>query len=119
MKRKCTFPSVLLLATCTTIARQSVDETTPATPPAPEPSVIASPEVNGVVVEPERHRLPALKIEKVGERPVPSADPATRAWSTTVGWRPGASAFPDPLTHEAQLNLIAVPPWLNQLSGGD
>ena len=25
---------------------------------------------------------------------------STRAWTTTVGWHPGASAFPDAITHE-------------------
>jgi hypothetical protein len=33
---------------------------------------------------------------------------STRAWSTTVGWNPGGSAFPDATTHEAGLVLVSV-----------
>lgn len=29
-------------------------------------------------------------------------------WATLVGWSPGRSAFPDPLTHEPSLTLISV-----------
>ena len=32
---------------------------------------------------------------------------STRAWSTTVGWNPGGSAFPDPVTHEATMSLVS------------
>ena len=31
-----------------------------------------------------------------------------RAWSTVAGWRPGASAFPDAITHESQMGLISA-----------
>ena len=33
---------------------------------------------------------------------------STRAWSTLVGWHPGASAFSDPVTHEPAMDLISV-----------
>ena len=33
---------------------------------------------------------------------------SSRAWSTTVGWRPGQSAWPDDTHHEAQLRLISI-----------
>ena len=32
---------------------------------------------------------------------------STRAWSTTVGWNPGRSAFPDAVTHESTLSLVS------------
>jgi hypothetical protein len=32
---------------------------------------------------------------------------STRAWSTTVGWSPGRSAFPDAVTHESTLSLVS------------
>ena len=32
---------------------------------------------------------------------------STRAWSTTVGWSSGRSAFPDAVTHESTLGLIS------------
>ncbi len=31
-----------------------------------------------------------------------------RAWTVTVGWHPGVSAFSDPLTHEPSLSLISL-----------
>lgn len=34
------------------------------------------------------------------------ADLSPRAWTAAAGWRPGQSAFPDPLTHEPQLPLL-------------
>jgi hypothetical protein len=30
------------------------------------------------------------------------------AWTAAVGWNPGGSAFPDPVTHEASLGLFSV-----------
>jgi hypothetical protein len=33
---------------------------------------------------------------------------STQAWSSTVGWRPGASGIPDPVTHEVGLTLVSV-----------
>ena len=33
---------------------------------------------------------------------------STRAWTTTVGWSPGASAFADPVTHESSLGLLSI-----------
>jgi hypothetical protein len=33
---------------------------------------------------------------------------STRAWATTVGWHPGASAFPDPMTHESTMGLFVL-----------
>ena len=33
---------------------------------------------------------------------------STRAWATTVGWHPGASAFPDPMTHESSMGLFTL-----------
>ena len=32
---------------------------------------------------------------------------STRAWTTTAGWSPGRSAFPDAVTHEPTMNLIS------------
>ena len=31
-----------------------------------------------------------------------------RAWSTVVGWNPGASAFPNEVTHRPSLTLVSV-----------
>ena len=31
-----------------------------------------------------------------------------RAWTTAVGWNPGGSAFPDPVTHEPTLALVTI-----------
>jgi hypothetical protein len=31
---------------------------------------------------------------------------SARAWSSTVGWHPGGSAFSDPMTHEPSMSLI-------------
>ena len=42
------------------------------------------------------------------EAPATVAGESPRAWTTTVGWHPGASAFPDPTTHESKLSLITV-----------
>jgi hypothetical protein len=33
---------------------------------------------------------------------------SSQAWTTTVGWHPGASAFADPVTHESKMGLISV-----------
>lgn len=33
---------------------------------------------------------------------------SNHAWSTTVGWRPGQSAFADERTHEATLTLLWI-----------
>ena len=33
---------------------------------------------------------------------------SARAWSTTVGWNPGGSAFADARTHEANLTLVRI-----------
>jgi hypothetical protein len=39
----------------------------------------------------------------------PRYEPASaRAWSTTAGWNPGKSPFPDDKWHEAQLRLISI-----------
>jgi len=32
----------------------------------------------------------------------------TRAWITTVGLRPGSSAFPDPINHESTMSLLTL-----------
>jgi hypothetical protein len=32
---------------------------------------------------------------------------SARAWSTTVGWNPGGSAFSDAVTHEPSMSLIS------------
>ena len=32
---------------------------------------------------------------------------STRAWSTTVGWSPGRSAFPDEVTHESTMSFVS------------
>jgi hypothetical protein len=31
-----------------------------------------------------------------------------RAWASSISWRPGASAFSDPVTHESSMSLLAV-----------
>jgi hypothetical protein len=33
---------------------------------------------------------------------------STRAWTTTVGWSPGASAFADPVTHESSMGVLSI-----------
>jgi hypothetical protein len=33
---------------------------------------------------------------------------STRSWTSVVGWNPGASAFPDGVTHEAQMSFVSV-----------
>ena len=35
-------------------------------------------------------------------------DLSPHAWTTFVGWHPGASAFADPVTHESGMSLISV-----------
>jgi hypothetical protein len=37
-----------------------------------------------------------------------SRELSPRAWSSVVGWRNGASAFPDATTHESSLGLIST-----------
>jgi hypothetical protein len=32
----------------------------------------------------------------------------SRAWTTIVGWKPSASAFADPITHESTLGLLSI-----------
>jgi hypothetical protein len=46
---------------------------------------------------------PFAPVESKGELRVPDYSP--RAWSSTIGWRPGASAFSDPVTHESSMGL--------------
>ena len=33
-----------------------------------------------------------------------------RAWASSISWRPGASAFADPVTHESSMGLFSVGP---------
>jgi hypothetical protein len=33
---------------------------------------------------------------------------STRSWTTVAGWNPGGSAFPDGVTHEAQMSFVTV-----------
>ena len=35
-------------------------------------------------------------------------DLSTRAWTSSVGWHPGASGFPDAVTHEVGLTFVSV-----------
>jgi hypothetical protein len=35
---------------------------------------------------------------------------SSRPWADTVGWVPGASAFPDPTTHSPSIALVSVAP---------
>lgn len=44
---------------------------------------------------------PKADLERVGNL-------SPRAWSTVVGWHPGASSWPDPITHEPKMSLISV-----------
>jgi hypothetical protein len=44
---------------------------------------------------------PKFEVERVG-------DLSPRAWSTVVGWSPGASAWPDAVTHVPKLTLFSV-----------
>lgn len=44
---------------------------------------------------------PKVEVERVGGE-------SSRAWSSVAGWHPGASGFPNPITHESRLNLISV-----------
>lgn len=53
------------------------------------------------LINPFARAEPRQKIERVGGL-------SSRPWTSTVGWSPGASAFPDAKTHEPTLNLISV-----------
>jgi len=33
---------------------------------------------------------------------------SSQAWTTTVGWHPGSSAFADPVSHESSMSLISI-----------
>jgi hypothetical protein len=107
MKRKNTFLIPALLIASGTIARQAVDETTRAN--GPEPPSVSTPDISDVVVQPKVPAAPLLKIEKAEKRVAPPNDRASHAWTTTVGWHPGTSAFSDPVTHESQLKLVSIP----------
>lgn len=48
-----------------------------------------------------------LKLEKSRPQAARRMEPASRAWTTLVGWQPGASAFADPATHESKLILFS------------
>jgi hypothetical protein len=50
-------------------------------------------------------------LAPVEPQPVPETrlgGVSTRAWSSVVGWSPGGSAFPDPVTHEPHMTLVSV-----------
>ena len=47
---------------------------------------------------------PTEHVEEVQRTPRLSS----RAWSTTVGWHPGGSSFPDATTHEPSMTLLTV-----------
>lgn len=48
----------------------------------------------------------AKSAAKMESEPVDGVSP--RAWTTVVGWHPGASMFPDPKTDHLQLPLISL-----------
>jgi hypothetical protein len=49
----------------------------------------------------------SLKLEKAHPQTTRRVEPASRAWTTQVGWQPGDSAFGDPMTHESKLILFS------------
>jgi hypothetical protein len=49
-----------------------------------------------------------LKFQKSDDQAARRIEPGSRAWTTLVGWRPGASAFADPMTHESRLILFTL-----------
>jgi hypothetical protein len=65
------------------------------------------------VLEAPRRFFEYLNPFTPGER-APSIDKAgklsTRAWATTVGIRPGTSAFSDATTHESTMTLLTLKP---------
>ena len=42
------------------------------------------------------------------EHPRFDGELSTSAWSSTVGWRPGASGIPDPVTQEGGITFVSV-----------
>jgi hypothetical protein len=87
--------------------------------PARDVIVKKNVELSGPLVKP----LTARRITDVPKRLLQLINPFTvsdrkevlestrglsaRAWSSTVGWNPGGSAFSDPTTHEASMSLIS------------
>jgi hypothetical protein len=106
MNRKCAFFIAAVFAVGSAVGRQSPEEQTSAHKvPDVVVNPIPSPDITGAAESVVR--LP--KIEKVGETPsIPAGDPQSRAWSTSMGWHPGGSAFPEASTHEARLTLLSV-----------
>jgi hypothetical protein len=52
-------------------------------------------------INPFARTAPAEQVQRTG-----SLSP--RAWTSTVGWHPGQSAFPDPLTHESSMGMTVL-----------
>ena len=77
-------------------------------------------ELRGPLVRPLKvkrlHDVPKALLQLINPFAVPepkvefesTRDTSTRAWATTVGWHPGASAFPDPMTHESSMGLFTL-----------
>jgi hypothetical protein len=49
---------------------------------------------------------PFAKTEEGGDSFQGYANLNPRPWATTIGWRPAASGFPDPMTHEAHFGFV-------------
>lgn len=77
-------------------------------------------QVSGPLVRPLRARkfwdfpLRLLRLanpfaaREAAPEPEPLREESPRAWTAVVGWNPGASMFPDPLTDHPGLTLITV-----------
>lgn len=81
-------------------------EPTLSPPEVPEEAAPASYARNNVILEKQKLTTRPLKLGVVAEKSEPIAE-GSRAWSSVVGWHPGGSAFPDPMTHEAH-SLISI-----------
>jgi len=51
---------------------------------------------------------PFAREQDSGEERVFEGELSTRAWTSSVGWHPGASAFPNAVTHEVGLTFVSV-----------
>ena len=96
---------------CGAAGRQSLRDITepdPTLPPAevPEESTPGSYAQDSLLLEKQKLANRPVKLGTVAEKSKPITE-GSRAWARLVGWHPGGSAFPDPMTHEAH-SMISI-----------
>lgn len=64
---------------------------------------------DAVTIDKEYDFSKPLNLEGPRHESVRADDRESQAWASSVGWRPGESQVPDPITHEPKLKLFSIP----------